>query len=95
MDGNRDSTLPPSSWLFAEGRLLDTLLIESARAGASIHGGGLVNEITFIEYIASSIEIALSNTGLGNHIFSNYDLERREPILNPVNAAITSLSRQR
>ena len=49
-------------WLLAEGRLLDTVLAESARAGASVQGGGLVNEFSFIEHIASSIERALSNS---------------------------------
>ena len=46
-------------WLLAEGRLLDTVLAESARVGASVQGGGLVKESSFIDHIASSIEVAL------------------------------------
>lgn len=75
-------------WLLAEGRLLDTLLVESSRAGVSVQGGGLVHEISFIEHIASSIELALCKYDLGN-----YDLEKREPILNLVN--VTTPSSQR
>ena len=46
-------------WLLAEGRLLDALLTEAARIGVSAQGGGLVNESSFVQHIALSIEMGL------------------------------------
>ncbi len=46
-------------WLVAEGRLLDAILTEAARAGAIVQGGGLVNETSFVEYISSTIQSAV------------------------------------
>lgn len=46
-------------WLVAEGRLLDAILTEAARAEAIVQGGGLVNETSFVEYISSTIQSAV------------------------------------
>lgn len=45
-------------WLLAEGRLLDAILVEAQSKGASVEGGGLVNESAFLQHIASSIELS-------------------------------------
>lgn len=46
-------------WLLAEGRLLDKVLTEAERAGVVVQGGGLVNETSFLQHLASSIEMGL------------------------------------
>lgn len=46
-------------WLLAEGRLLDKALTEAGRAGVVVQGGGLVNETSFLQHLASSIEMGL------------------------------------
>lgn len=46
-------------WLLAEGRLLDKVFTEAERVGVRVQGGGLVNEISFLQHLALSIERGL------------------------------------
>lgn len=46
-------------WLLAEGRLLDKVFTEAERVGVRVQGGGLVNEISFLQHLVLSIETGL------------------------------------
>lgn len=46
-------------WLLAEGRLLDAILSKAKDYGASVQGGGLVEETLFLEHVSASIQKSL------------------------------------
>lgn len=46
-------------WLLAEGRLLDVILANSQRHGATVQGNGLVEEASFLEHLCASIQLLL------------------------------------
>ena len=48
-------------WLLAEGRLLDVVLTQAIQHGASVQGNGLVEEVSFVDYLSSTIQLFLQS----------------------------------
>lgn len=48
-------------WLLAQGRLLDVILSNAQRHGATVQGNGLVEEASFLEHLCASIQLSLQS----------------------------------